>query len=128
MYLWLLMAPGKRGLVSLNGVVTTVSVETGKIVDAEVFSRYSCNLRNGNAHREKYFANYFGNSGELEVEGALWIFNHSKSLHKLRYTQYFGLCLTSDDKWCAYNRAIIKGKQYKHKHNLPDVIINCIKQ
>ncbi|GFS68324.1 uncharacterized protein TNCV_307031 [Trichonephila clavipes] len=54
----------KRGHTSLNGVVTAVSVDTGKDVDAEILSRKcSCHF-NGNLHSDECSANYFGNSGE----------------------------------------------------------------
>ncbi|GFW91454.1 uncharacterized protein TNCV_3376201 [Trichonephila clavipes] len=58
----------KRGHTSLNGVVTAVSVDTGKVVDAEILSRKcSCHF-NGNLHSDECSANYFGNSGRMEVE------------------------------------------------------------
>ncbi|GFV33664.1 uncharacterized protein TNCV_4567791 [Trichonephila clavipes] len=52
-------------------------------------------------------ANYFGNSGGMEVEGALRIFNRSEVLHNLRYTQYLG---DGDSK--AY-KAVLESKPYK---------------
>ncbi|GFW70985.1 histone-lysine N-methyltransferase SETMAR [Trichonephila clavipes] len=68
----------KRGHTSLNGVVTAVSVDTGKVIDAEILSRKcSCHF-NGNLHSDECSANYFGNSGGMEVEGALRIFNRSE--------------------------------------------------
>ncbi|GFX86204.1 uncharacterized protein TNCV_2560861 [Trichonephila clavipes] len=58
----------KRGHTSLNGVVTVVSVDTGKVVDAEILSRKcSCHF-NGSLHSDVCSANYFGNSGGMEVE------------------------------------------------------------
>ncbi|GFY14864.1 uncharacterized protein TNCV_234141 [Trichonephila clavipes] len=58
----------KRGHTSLNGVVTAVSVDTGKVVDAEILSRKcSCHF-NGNLLSDECSANYFGNSGGMEVE------------------------------------------------------------
>ncbi|GFU43598.1 uncharacterized protein TNCV_3728391 [Trichonephila clavipes] len=97
----------KRGHTSLNGVVTAVSVDTGKIIDAEILSRKcSCHF-NGNLHSDECSANYFGNSGGMEVEGALRIFNRSEVLHNLRYTQYLG---DGDSK--AY-KAVLESKPYK---------------
>ncbi|GFW19284.1 uncharacterized protein TNCV_256111 [Trichonephila clavipes] len=97
----------KRGHTSLNGVVTAVSVDTGKVIDAEILSRKcSCHF-NGNLHSDECSANYFGNSGGMEVEGALRIFNHSEVLHNLRYTQYLG---DGDSK--AY-KAVLESKPYK---------------
>ncbi|GFU65092.1 uncharacterized protein TNCV_1352081 [Trichonephila clavipes] len=53
----------KRGHTSLNGVVMAVSVDTGKVIDAEILSRKcSCHF-NGNLHSDECSANYFGNSG-----------------------------------------------------------------
>ncbi|GFW33169.1 uncharacterized protein TNCV_4699851 [Trichonephila clavipes] len=87
----------KRGHTSLNGVVTAVSVDTGKVADAEILSRKcSCHF-SGNLHSDECSANYFGNSGGMEVEGALRIFNRSELLHNLRYTQYLG---DGDSKAC----------------------------
>ncbi|GFS78880.1 uncharacterized protein TNCV_4341481 [Trichonephila clavipes] len=58
----------KRDHTSLNGVVTAVSVDTGKVVDAEILSRKcSCHF-NGNLHSDECSANYLGNSGGMEVE------------------------------------------------------------
>ncbi|GFU26992.1 uncharacterized protein TNCV_1151571 [Trichonephila clavipes] len=49
----------KRGHTSLNGVVTAVSVDTGKVIDAEILSRKcSCHF-NGNLHSDECSANYF---------------------------------------------------------------------
>ncbi|GFV43676.1 uncharacterized protein TNCV_880021 [Trichonephila clavipes] len=97
----------KKGHTSLNGVVTAVSVDTGKVIDAEILSRKcSCHF-NGNLHRDECSANYFGNSGGMEVEGALRIFNRSEVLHNLRYTQYLG---DGDSK--AY-KAVLESKPYK---------------
>ncbi|GFW61960.1 uncharacterized protein TNCV_4669851 [Trichonephila clavipes] len=97
----------KRGHTSLNGVVTAVSVDTGKVIDAEILSRKcSCHF-NGNLHSDECSANYFGNSGRMEVEGALRIFNRSEVLHNLRYTQYLG---DGDSK--AY-KAVLESKPYK---------------
>ncbi|GFX34548.1 uncharacterized protein TNCV_3657861 [Trichonephila clavipes] len=84
-----------------------VSVDTGKVVDAEILSRNcSCHF-NGNLHSDECSANYFGNSGGMEVEGALRIFNRSEVLHNLRYTQYLG---DGDSK--AY-KAVLESKPYK---------------
>ncbi|PRD17849.1 UNVERIFIED_CONTAM: hypothetical protein NCL1_62899 [Trichonephila clavipes] len=58
----------KRGHTSLNAVVTTLSVDTGKNVDAEILSRKcSCHF-NGNVHSDECSANYFGNSGEWKLK------------------------------------------------------------
>ncbi|GFT44438.1 uncharacterized protein LOC100901629 [Trichonephila clavipes] len=84
-----------------------VSVDTGKVVDAEILSRKcSCHF-NGNLHSDECSAIYFGNSGGMEVEGKLRIFNRSEVLHNLRYTQYV---VDGDSK--AY-KAVLESKPYK---------------
>ncbi|GFS71125.1 uncharacterized protein TNCV_5049251 [Trichonephila clavipes] len=58
----------KRGQTSLNVVVTAVSVNTGKVVDAEILSRKcSCHF-NGSIHSDECSENYFGNSRGMEFE------------------------------------------------------------
>ncbi|GFV89826.1 uncharacterized protein TNCV_4690551 [Trichonephila clavipes] len=89
-----------------TSLVTAVSVDTG-VIDAEILSRKcSCHF-NGNIHSDKCSANYLVNSGGMEVEGALRIFNRSEVLHNLRYTQYLG---DGDSK--AY-KAVLEYKPYK---------------
>ncbi|GFX75981.1 uncharacterized protein TNCV_1995351 [Trichonephila clavipes] len=41
-------------------------------------------------HNENCKANHFGNSGSMEVSGAIEIFQRSESLHGLRYTKCLG--------------------------------------
>ncbi|GFS86223.1 uncharacterized protein LOC100901629 [Trichonephila clavipes] len=41
-------------------------------------------------HNENCKANHFGNSGSMEVSGAIEIFQRSESLHGLRYTKFLG--------------------------------------
>ncbi|GFU63431.1 uncharacterized protein TNCV_44771 [Trichonephila clavipes] len=94
----------QKGVILLS---MAVSVDTGKVIDAEILSRKcSCHF-NGNLHSDECSANYFGNSGGMEVEGALRIFNRSEVLHNLRYTQYLG---DGDSK--AY-KAVLESKPYK---------------
>ncbi|GFU55050.1 uncharacterized protein TNCV_425571 [Trichonephila clavipes] len=99
----------KRGHTSLNDVVTAVSVDTGKVVDAEILWRKcSCHF-NSNLHSDECSANYLGNSGGMEVEKVHFsrIFNRLEVLHNLRYTQYLG---DGDSK--AY-KAVLESKPYK---------------
>ncbi|GFX50774.1 hypothetical protein TNCV_2723581 [Trichonephila clavipes] len=41
-------------------------------------------------NNENCKANHFGNSGSMEVSGAIEIFQRSESLHGLRYTKFLG--------------------------------------
>ncbi|GFV13370.1 hypothetical protein TNCV_1068691 [Trichonephila clavipes] len=71
------MVPGKRRAILPKIVINTaVSMDNGKVVDAEILSRKcSCHFK-GNAHSDECSANYFGKSGRMEVEGALRLFHH----------------------------------------------------
>ncbi|GFX64241.1 hypothetical protein TNCV_1499651 [Trichonephila clavipes] len=41
-------------------------------------------------HNENCKANHFGNSGSMEVSGAIKFFQCSESLHSLRYIEFLG--------------------------------------
>ena len=81
----------KRGHTSLNGVVSVTSVDTGKVLDISVMSKYcQCPLRERNKHADSCGANYLGSSGGMEVAGALEIFRRSEPLYGVRYVNYLG--------------------------------------
>ncbi|GFT11096.1 uncharacterized protein LOC100901629 [Trichonephila clavipes] len=73
---------------SLNGAVIVTSFYTGKVLDASILSRF-CKHPN-KMHNENCKANHFGNSGSMEVSGAIKILQRSDSLHGLRYTKFLG--------------------------------------
>ena len=93
----------RRGFSSLNGCVTAISMDTGKVVDVEVLSK-SCkqckkheddedtpaNIAWQTDHKSKCKANFQGSAPAMEPEGALRIFQRSVEYNKLRYTEYFG--------------------------------------
>ncbi|GFV51040.1 uncharacterized protein TNCV_4635871 [Trichonephila clavipes] len=74
----------KHGHTSLNDAVILTSFYTSKVLDASILSRF-CKCPN-KMHNENCKANHFGNSGSMEVSGAIEIFQCSESLHGLRYT------------------------------------------
>lgn len=91
----------RRGHASHHGVVTAISVDTGKCVDAEVLS----NICKGCQHWEEKKAsvdyekwklthnckiNHTGSAGAMEAVGAVRIFSRSEQMRKLKYTQYLG--------------------------------------
>ena len=93
----------RRGFASLNGSFTSISVDTGKIIDTEVMSRYckGCKskekLKNTNKSayetwrlNHKCRLNHTGSAGAMEVTGAKEIFSRSIKKHGLRYNQYLG--------------------------------------
>jgi len=81
----------KRGYVSLNGVVTATSFDTGKVIDLQIYSKYCrCPMRHDNLHKGDCSANFNGTSGAMEVAGAKAIFERSLIKHNLRYINYLG--------------------------------------
>ncbi|GFV90733.1 uncharacterized protein TNCV_2224491 [Trichonephila clavipes] len=78
----------KHGHTSLNDAVIVTSFYTDKVLNASILSRF-CKCPN-KMHNEICKANHFGNSGSVEVSGAIQIFQRSESLHGLRYTKSFG--------------------------------------
>lgn len=93
----------RRGHASHHGVVTTISVDTGKCLDVETLSNI-CNIchhweeRKDNEpeayekwrvdHRCKL--NHKGSAGAMEGEGSVRIFGRSKARLGLQFTEYLG--------------------------------------
>ena len=93
----------KRGYASLNGVVTIISLDNGKIIDIEPMSKNckACCLKEPLKHsdpvsyanwRNSHICsfNYKGSAPGMEPEGAKCIFERSIEKNKLRYTEYLG--------------------------------------
>lgn len=81
----------RRGHSSLNGVVSITSVETGKVIDISIMSKYcTCPERNNNIHLDNCKANFQGSSGAMEVTGVLEMFRRSVQLYDVYYTDYLG--------------------------------------
>uniref|UniRef100_A0A1B6FLX7 Mutator-like transposase domain-containing protein n=1 Tax=Cuerna arida TaxID=1464854 RepID=A0A1B6FLX7_9HEMI len=98
----------KRGHVSLNGVLSVTSVDTGKVLDVSILSKYcNCPEKSKNIHKESCTANYSGTSGGMEVSGAVEVFSRSQELYGVRYLVYLG---DGDSKaFAAVNEKIIYG-------------------
>ncbi|GFS67454.1 uncharacterized protein TNCV_1610351 [Trichonephila clavipes] len=79
----------RRGYTSLNGVVTVTSIDTGKVIDVDILSKY-CSCKNLPFHEKDCKRNYVGSSGAMEIQGASKIFQRSLSLHNARYITYLG--------------------------------------
>lgn len=101
----------RRGYSSLNGCVTTLSIETGKCLDVEVLTKvcHGCQKIQQEPddskkadllerHHGKCKSNYVGSAPSMETEGVKRIFARSEETHKLQYSEYFG---DGDSK--AYN-------------------------
>ena len=93
----------RRGFSSFNGTLTCISMDTGKVLDVSVMTRYfkgcvnidntmATNPEKGRTMREKHVCtlNYEGSAPGMEIEGVKRIFNRSIKKHNLRYTEYFG--------------------------------------
>ncbi|GFY15009.1 putative transposable element [Trichonephila clavipes] len=108
----------KRGSTSLNGVVTAVSVDTGKVVDAEILSSKSSCHFNGNVHSDDRSANYFGNSGGMEKLKVHFVSSYAQSCQVI-YSQ-FGWAIHQNDHQarrrfveCAQNEIVVVPDFYK---------------
>ena len=94
----------KPGHASLNGIVSAISVSTGKVLDFQVKSK---KCKSCEAHKdmdqtsEKYLAwkldhastcgtNHVGSSGKMEVDGILEMYKRSEERHGLRYVSFIG--------------------------------------
>ncbi|GFV72344.1 transposable element Tc1 transposase [Trichonephila clavipes] len=140
----------KHGHTSWKGAVIATRFYTGKVLDASILSRFwKCpNIM----HNENCKANHFGNSGSLELSGAIDIFQRSESLHDLRCTKFMGdgdvkavneiqlyggtgieklECVGHVKKRAGTRiRALklkMKGEVYKHKNTLPSEVLDYIK-
>ncbi|XP_047101460.1 uncharacterized protein LOC124720179 [Schistocerca piceifrons] len=92
----------KRGHTSLYGVSSVISVDTGKILDVQVMSKYcySCVLgkRAGEVEENKWQVehkkvccrNYSGSSGGMEPAAMKLMFHRSVEKYGVRYTKYLG--------------------------------------
>ena len=93
----------RRGFSSLNGVVTVISIDSGKVLDIEAMNRSckACCLKKTsmakdplgyadwrNSHICKY--NYQGSVGGMESVGATRIFQRSVDKHNFRYKEFLG--------------------------------------
>ena len=93
----------RRGFFSMNGVVTTISMTTGKIVDVEAMT-WACKvcylkeqLKKDDPlayaqWKESHICNfnYRRSAGNMETVGAKRIWERSIENNKLRYTEFYG--------------------------------------
>ncbi|GFU85968.1 transposable element Tcb2 transposase [Trichonephila clavipes] len=100
----------KRGYTSLNGVVTVTSIDTGKVIDVDILSKY-CACKNLPFHEKDCKRNYVGSSGAMEIQGASKIFQRSLSLHNARYITYLG------DGDCKAFNASYYGSAIRRNHS-----------
>lgn len=82
----------KRGHSSLNGVSTTTSLETGKVIDFECLSKYcsTCSKPSSAGKPHHCQKNYTGYSGGMELKGVEQIFKRSIDTRGVRYINFLG--------------------------------------
>ena len=93
----------RRGYSSMNGCVTAIAMDNGKVVDVEPMSRFCRGCIQMDKFKitdpEKYDHwklkhkcqyNYQGSAGGMEFAGAERIFGRSISKHNVRYTTLYG--------------------------------------
>ncbi len=91
----------RRGYSSLNGCVTVISIDSGKVLDTEVMSAYCPTCRKLQKLRSKKeydtlqadhvcHCNYEGSASSMETVGVQRMFRRSEALHGIKYTAYYG--------------------------------------
>ncbi|GBN00997.1 hypothetical protein AVEN_141990-1 [Araneus ventricosus] len=75
--------------MSLNGCVSVISIDTGKILDLEVMTQY-CKMCEMKIKCDHEYSNYKGSSGNMESVRAFRIFQRSVMKRELQYTEYYG--------------------------------------
>lgn len=92
----------RRGYSSLNGVVTTLSIDTGEALDVEILSKecFGCrkwgSIDKADPRHASMIANhqcrinYTGSSGGMEPVGAGRIFLRSEAKRGLKYVDFYG--------------------------------------
>lgn len=93
----------RKGFTSMNGIVTAISIDNGKVLDTSILSK-NCKgctrmLRTKRTDPELYTRwhashkcglNFQGSSGAMETAGAKNIFEKSVTKHNLYYTSFYG--------------------------------------
>lgn len=107
----------KRGHTSNHGVVVATSMESGKVLDIEILTKY-CHICKKTGGHDNCTVNFEGASGNMEAEGAVRIFQRSIASRGARYKQYLG---DGDSK--GYLR-VVESKPYGNEVDIQK--IECI--
>ena len=114
----------KRGYSSLNGVVSVINVETGKVIDYRVLTKKCAQCTSWESRRgTEEFDNFMsfhseeclikGSAGAMESE----CFGSSLDKYNLRYTEYLG-----DGDTKSYH-GVVSSKPYD---DIPVMKLECI--
>ncbi|GFU72239.1 uncharacterized protein TNCV_625891 [Trichonephila clavipes] len=81
----------RRRHLSLNGCVSVISIDTGKVLDTEVLSKMCriC-LKKTEDSISHECEKHVGSSGAMEPVGVYRIFERSAQMRKLQYVQFYG--------------------------------------
>ncbi|GFU68859.1 uncharacterized protein TNCV_1548431 [Trichonephila clavipes] len=133
----------KRGFSSKNGLVTVTSVDTGKVIDVEVFQnivfvrtkpsifKIVREILKATAAEIDRLQAYYGLairrnlSSVKDMQQAIWaIF-----LHKLSTDEkpQHGFCPSDSDTWCKFKKAELLGETYHHKNSLPVDVVEAMR-
>ncbi|GFX00658.1 uncharacterized protein TNCV_2236651 [Trichonephila clavipes] len=87
----------RRGHSSLNGCVAVLSIDTGKVVDLEVMSKWcrNCNTsksseKSKHVKKHQCSCNHQGSAGSMEPVGAYRLIERSRETRKLEYVEFYG--------------------------------------
>eukprot|EP00112_Aurelia_sp_Birch-Aquarium-sp1_P020725 Seg5402.1 transcript_id=Seg5402.1/GoldUCD/mRNA.D3Y31 product="hypothetical protein" protein_id=Seg5402.1/GoldUCD/D3Y31 len=93
----------RRGFKSSTGVVSVMSIVTGKVLGVEIMSKEyrACPLNTRkegsqeykdwwDSHKDVYQINFTGSSGGMDATGCLEMFQRSEEKHSVRYTEFLG--------------------------------------
>lgn len=94
----------RRGYVSLNGVIVAISMNVGKVIDAEIMSRFcrQCEVMRRRLNEDEFgqwfdqhsvtdcTMNHNGTAPAMECVGAKRIFERSIEKRGVRYMEYYG--------------------------------------
>ncbi|GFU56294.1 hypothetical protein TNCV_582281 [Trichonephila clavipes] len=84
------MAHGRKENISPL-IATATSVDAGKVIDFEVFSKHCrCKAAFNSAHEPSCIAKYSGSSGSMEGKSVTAVFERSEAHYVVRYTKYVG--------------------------------------
>ncbi|GFW59984.1 CCHC-type domain-containing protein [Trichonephila clavipes] len=82
----------RRGHSSLNGCIAVLSIDTGKVLDLELISRWCrvCNTTKGSGNSKRVskhqcLCNHQGSAGSMESVGAYRLLERSRETRKLEY-------------------------------------------
>ncbi|GFW32651.1 uncharacterized protein TNCV_3678991 [Trichonephila clavipes] len=81
----------RRGYSSLNGCVSVITIDSGKVLDVEFMSKVCrlCNSKNKELNTIHNCVKHVGSSGGVEPLGVYRIFERSVEMRKLQYVNFF---------------------------------------